>query len=283
MRLFAIEGNHQRLDGGAMYGNAPREVWKGWSAPDEKNRIDLSCRAMLLETDDGRRLLFETGIGNFFEPKLRERFGVTPDHHLLLAELKKLDIAPDSITDVVLSHLHFDHVGGVVERLDNGTLRLAFPKARFFVGETQWQRAIKPHARDKASYIPEINALLESSGRLVRVADTSNQDLAPIVTFSFSDGHTPGLMLSTIHLPKGPLVFVADLIPASPWVNAAITMGYDRFPERLIEEKHALLADVHAKNGAVFFTHDPAMPFARIQKDDKGRFVPHPVAPADLL
>ncbi|HNV71464.1 MAG TPA: MBL fold metallo-hydrolase, partial [Candidatus Ozemobacteraceae bacterium] len=242
-----------------------------------------ACRALLCETDDGRRLLFETGIGNFFEPKLRERFGVTPDHHQLLHELKALGIAPESITDVILSHLHFDHSGGVVERSADGALRLAFPKARFYVGETQWQRAIKPHARDKASYIPEINALLESSGRLVRVTDASYSDLKPLVTFSFSDGHTPGLMLSTLHLPKGPLVFVADLIPASPWINAAITMGYDRFPERLIEEKHALLTDLHAKNGALFFTHDPSMPFARITKDDKGRFVPHSITPADLV
>lgn len=282
MRLHAIEGNQQRLDGGAMYGNAPRDLWQSWSPPDERNRITLACRALLVETDDGRRLLFETGIGNFFDDKLKERFGVTPPEHVLLANLQRIGISHEQIDVVVLSHLHFDHVGGLVEMVD-GAPRLLFPKARFYVGRTQWARARQPHPRDKASYIPAINDLLERSGRLTLVADDGRPDLSPLVTFSFSHGHTPGLLLSTLHLPSGPLVFVSDLIPAAPWVRPAITMGYDRFPEQLIDEKRALLEDLVARHGALFFTHDPEVVAARLIRDPKGQITAQPIDLATLV
>ncbi len=272
MRLTAIEGNLQRLDGGSMYGNAPREVWKNWSPPDERNRIPLACRGLLFEPGDGRRILFETGVGAFFEPKLRERFGVEPAEHLLLENLRKHGLSDESIDIVVLSHLHFDHAGGMLSAFDGNESRLLFPKAKYYVGREQWERARKPHSRDRASYVPPLNALLEKSGRLVLVDRDRDTDLAPLIKFRFSDGHTPGLMMSRIALPKGPLVFVSDLIPASPWVHVPITMGYDRYPELLIEEKQKLLEEMLKENGALFFTHDPTLPCGRVKQDPKGRF-----------
>lgn len=261
MRILPIEGNTQRLDGGAMYGNAPRMLWQDWSPPDDKHRIDLACRAMLLETDDApggrRRILFEAGIGVFFEPKLRERFGVVEDRHVLLDNLAAHGVAPGDVDAVVLSHLHFDHAGGLLSAHGDGPPRLVFERATHYVGAAHWARAKAPHPRDKASFIPVLHELLEASGRLRLVGDDGASDLAPLVRFRFSNGHTPGLMLAEIALADGPLVFAADLVPGMPWVHVPITMGYDRNAELLIDEKRALYEALVPVQGKLFFTHDP--------------------------
>lgn len=261
MRILPIEGNTQRLDGGAMYGNAPRMLWQDWSPPDDKHRIDLACRAMLLETDDAaggrRRILFEAGIGVFFEPKLRERFGVVEDRHVLLDNLAAHGVAPGDVDAVVLSHLHFDHAGGLLSAHGDGPPRLVFERATHYVGAAHWARARAPHPRDKASFIPVLHELLEASGRLRLVGDDGASDLAPLVRFRFSNGHTPGLMLAEIALADGPLVFAADLVPGVPWVHVPITMGYDRNAELLIDEKRALYEALVPVHGKLFFTHDP--------------------------
>jgi glyoxylase-like metal-dependent hydrolase (beta-lactamase superfamily II) len=282
MKLRAIEGNTQRLDGGAMYGNAPRTMWETWSPPDEKHRIALACRALLLETDDGRSILFEAGIGAFFDPKMRERFGVVESEHILAKNLEAVGTPHDEIDAVVLSHLHFDHAGGILSAFDDGPPRLLFPNAKFYVGADHWARAKVPHTRDRASFVSVLNALLEASGRVSLVDAKGESDLSPLVTFRFSNGHTPGLMLSQINLASGPVVFVADLIPGMPWVHAPITMGYDRYPELLVDEKTALLADLAARDGKVFFTHDPKDACALVKRHENGRFFAERVDVASL-
>lgn len=272
MKLHVIEGNRQRLDGGAMFGNAPREVWKKWCIPDDQNRIDLACRALLIQTDDGKNILCEAGIGDFFEPKLKERFGVFEEGHQLLINLKKIGVTPDDIDVVILSHLHFDHAGGLLSSFVDGEPRLIFSKAQFYVGKRHWLRAQKPHVRDQASFIPVLNDLLQASGRLVLVDEDFKTKLYPEIDFQFTDGHTPGLMHAVIHHPEGDILFASDLIPGLPWVHLPITMGYDRYPEKLIEEKHLILADWSNHHGKIFFTHDPHEPFAQIEKDEQGKF-----------
>lgn len=270
MRLWSIAGNTQKLDGGAMFGNAPRPMWERWSPPDERNRIDLACRALLVETD-GRRILFEAGIGAFFAPDLRERYGVTESAHVLLASLAGAGFTDADIDAVVLSHLHFDHAGGLLSRYEDGPLRLLFPNARYFVGATAWERALRPHARDRASFIPVLHDLLLASGRLVVLEGDTHPDL-PGIRFHLSEGHTPGLLLAEIAAAGGPIVFAADLIPGVPWVHVPVTMGYDRFPERLIDEKDRLLHDLHSRGGRLFFTHDPHTALATVTRDDRGRY-----------
>ena len=165
-RLYRVMGNSQKLDGGAMFGNAPKALWERWVSADNRNRIDLACRALLVLEPD-RRILFEAGIGAFFDPKLRDRFGVTDANHVLLDNLTALGIQHEDIDVVVLSHLHFDHAGGLLSAYQaDEPLRLLFPNAHFVVSEAAFERAIKPHARDKASFIPTLNEQLSQSGRL---------------------------------------------------------------------------------------------------------------------
>ncbi len=275
MKIWSIEGNQQKLDGGAMFGNAPKAVWERWIKPDDRNRISIPTRTMLVENLNGKTVLFETGIGAFFEPSLRDRFGVESSEHVLLNNLSELGFKDEDIDVVVLSHLHFDHAGGLLSAWqEDSDYELLFPNAHYLVGKSHWQRATHPHPRDAASFIPELNQLLEQSGRLELVDDRQHPLLGDSVRFSFSDGHTPGLMLAEIGPAEGGgIIFCSDLIPGRPWVHTSISMGYDRYPELLLNEKKTFLEDKLARNVRLFFTHDNECALVSVRKDDRGRFV----------
>ncbi len=255
-----------------MFGNAPKAMWEKWIPPDELNRIPLACRCLVVR-DAGRIILLEPGIGAFFEPALRKRYGVVEDRHVLLESLAAEGIKPEQVDVIVLSHLHFDHAGGVLAAYEEGApLRLAFPNATYVVGAEAWQRAVAPHARDRASFIPGLTDLLAGTGRLELAASDRAAALGLGYRFHRSSGHTPGLLLTEVEMPDGPVLFAADLIPGRAWVHLPITMGYDRFPELLIDEKATLLGALEQRGGRLFFTHDPEVALSKIAKDEKGKF-----------
>jgi glyoxylase-like metal-dependent hydrolase (beta-lactamase superfamily II) len=275
--VFSVEGNTQRLDGGSMFGNCPRPVWARWSPPDDQHRIRLACRSLLVREASGRHVLIEAGIGAFFEPKMRERFGVMESEHVLLASLAELSVKPEDIDVIVLSHLHFDHAGGLLQPWrEGGAAELAFPRAKYVVSEHAWQRALDPHPRDRASFIPALQPLLEATGRLEILKGRDDPKSATLGTgygYTLSDGHTPGLLLTTVlDTPNGPITFLGDLVPGVPWVHLPITMGYDRFPELLIDEKRKLLERMASGGEWLFFTHDPDVAASRAQRDAAGKF-----------
>jgi len=272
-KLYSVMGNSQRLDGGAMFGNVPKVMWEKWLPANENNQIQLACRALLVQ-EEGRNILFESGIGAFFEPKLKQRFGVIENEHVLLISLENLGLSHEDIDVIVLSHLHFDHAGGLLSKWQEGKeSTLLFPNAQFIIGQEAWLRAKNPHPRDRASFIPQLNSLLEASGRVVLQGTEYCDILGQDFSFHISNGHTPGMMLSEIATDEGPIAFVADLIPGSAWVHLPVTMGYDRFPEALIDEKRQFLEHIVEKNGRLFYTHDPKYAASRVEKDERGRFI----------
>jgi len=276
LRLSTVMGNAQKLDGGAMFGNVPKAMWQKWVNVDDHNRIDLSCRALLVEIK-AKRILFETGIGAYMAPKYKARFGVVQDSHVLLESLASLGLSHEDITDVVLSHLHFDHAGGLLSAYRQGVdPQLLFPQATFHVGRGAFERACRPHYRDRASFIPGLPDQLRATDRLHLIEEDSRLEFSGLdVSFFVSHGHTPHMLCSQLEMDGHRLVFAADLIPGCPWVHLPITMGYDRYPEKLIDEKEELLHDLADRRGVLFYTHDDRVAASRVHWDpERRRFRP---------
>jgi glyoxylase-like metal-dependent hydrolase (beta-lactamase superfamily II) len=224
--------------------------------------------------DEGvRKVLCETGIGTFFEPGLRDRFGVAESEHVLLRSLAAVGLSEDDIDLVILSHLHFDHAGGLLSGYQDGApQRLLFPRAHYVTSRVAYERAQHPHPRDRASFIPELLPLLDASGRLVLIDGDTHPLLGERYRFEQTHGHTPGMLHTTVRGDTASFFFAGDLVPGVPWVHVPITMGYDRFPEQIVDEKTRILKRLEAEKTRIFFTHDRAVASARVARDEKGKF-----------
>jgi glyoxylase-like metal-dependent hydrolase (beta-lactamase superfamily II) len=270
MQLYSVLSNAYKLDGGAMFGNAAKAVWERWMPADEQNRIHLATRALLVLTQQ-EKILFETGIGAYMEPRFRDRYGVIESGHMLIKSLAQKGISPADITRIFISHLHFDHAGGLLSAWQEGKEpELLFPNAKYYVGDEAWERASHPHPRDKASFIPLLHRQLEQSQRLILIGKDDKLSFDELeLKFISSNGHTSGLLCADLRFGKDRMVYASDLIPGRFWVHLPISMGYDRFPELLIDEKKALLTSLAQENAWIFYVHDPDFAVSKVQFDDE--------------
>jgi glyoxylase-like metal-dependent hydrolase (beta-lactamase superfamily II) len=284
MKLYSVESKRQKLDGGAMFGHVPKALWSQWVTCDEHNRVDLVCRCLLLKTAT-HTILFEAGIGPFMAPDLAERYGIQGQGDLL-THLKEKGVSEEGIDYVILSHLHFDHIGGLIPAwpgMEDPHWQPHFPNATYVVGKVQYERAACPHLRDRASYVSELTEKLRQTGRLVLV-DSESPGIAELndhMRFRFTEGHTPGSMHAIIRGEQETVFFAADLIPGTPWLHLPIATGYDRYPEQSINEKKTILEQAVKENWLVFYTHDVQVSASRVAMNEKDNYQVN--APMDVL
>ncbi len=266
-----------RLDGGAMFGAVPRTIWERLCPPDERNRIPMATRSLVVEDGAGSKLLVDLGCGDKYSPKMREIFCI-PDAPYLPVE---------GVTDVLLTHLHFDHCGGI-SRFEhespseepsaaNHESQIAnravpsYPRARHFVSRANLENAKNPNPRERASYLEENVGALESVETVLIREDSQELPGWPGLRVHRSDGHTRGLLWVELSGGGASLAYPSDLCPTSHHLPPVYAMGYDMCAETSMRERQEFLERAIEGNWTVVFQHDPAVPAARLKWDDRGR------------
>lgn len=257
------------LDGGAMFGTVPKVLWEKNHPTDDLNRIQMEARALLLVSSD-KKILIDTGNGSDFISKYGEKlggkfsemYGVNNSGTSLMNSLSKLKITPDQITHVILTHLHFDHAGGATKSL-NDQIVPTFPKAQYFVQRANYENAIHPNKREKASYLAANFEPLMTAGKLTLLNGTE-KEILPNIHFYISNGHTAGHQCIIIEDANTRLVYCGDVIPTSSHVRSAWVMGYDLNPLLIMNEKEQLLKLAENKTTYYFFEHDPTCELATV-------------------
>ncbi len=251
------------LDGGAMFGVVPKPLWEKQCPADARNRICLALRCLLI-VDGKRRILVDDGIGPKWDEKARERYGIDQTERHLDSELARAGYARDDITDVVLTHLHFDHAGGTT-REAGGQRSLSFPNATYHLQRRNWSWAHHPSEKDRGSFREQDFALLEKSGRL-HLLD-GQTELYPGIQLFVSEGHTVGLQLVKVSDGDASLVYCGDLIPTAAHLRTAWVMAYDLYPLTTMEEKKMLLAQAVEDGTLLFFEHDPKIAACAVREE----------------
>jgi glyoxylase-like metal-dependent hydrolase (beta-lactamase superfamily II) len=254
MTLHVVDTGFFKLDGGAMFGVVPKSIWNKINPADENNLCNWAMRCLLVE-DNNRLILIDTGIGNKQDEKFFSHYYLT-NNVTLDASLSKSGFSVSDITDVFLTHLHFDHVGGSVIRKDEKLFH-AFPNATYWSNERHWNWAIKPNEREKASFLKENILPLEESGQLKFIEPGDHAQLSDNITIRFVNGHTDSMMLPQISYKGRTLVFMADLLPSAGHIPTPYVMAYDMFPLTTIQEKKSFLKEACDNNYILYFEHDP--------------------------
>lgn len=255
------------LDGGAMFGSVPRPLWARESAPDEGGRVALVARTLVIR-GEGRTVLVDTGIGSRFPEKAREHFAIDPGVEIVSA-LRGIGVEPSDVTHVLLTHLHFDHAGGLfrggIDRPEP-----VFPGAKILVQEANWERARRPGPKETASYRPEE---IEPLSRCDLVLLGDEAEPLPGIRVRASDGHTRGHQTVEVFDGDRFLIYTGDLVPTVSHLRLAFSMGYDQWAERVIEDKERLMDDCLRRDGILVFDHDPRVSACRLGRNDKGFFI----------
>ena len=272
MKLHAIETGNFKLDGGAMFGVVPKALWSRTNPGDDKNRIELAARSLLIE-DGNRLILIDAGMGNKQDNKFFRHYGLWGDHSLDKS-LRTAGFSTADVTDVFLTHLHFDHCGGAVRWNKNRTgFELTFPNATYWSNKAHWEWATKPNAREKASFLSENLLPIQKSGQLKYVskngaAYTNESELG--FGILFVDGHTEKQMIPHISFNGKTIVFAADLLPTAGHLPLPYVMGYDVRPLKTLLEKDSFLTKAADENFVLFMQHDAHNPLITVQHTEKG-------------
>ena len=265
-KLTILETGDFRLDGGAMMGSVPKALWNKTNPADDKNRIKLAMRCLLL--DDGKNVvLIESGIGDYYPPKFKEMFHIEQSDHALSDTLSDFNYCIEDITHIILTHLHFDHAGGCIIKDSKGQIIPKFPNAKYYVSKSNWEAAINPSPRDRASYLKENFLCLKENGVLELFED--NAIIIEGVEAYNVNGHTKGQQLIKISDHKINLIFCSDLIPLKSHIIPPWIMGYDLNAELTLKEKETFLNKASKQNWTLFFYHDPSVVAIKIKKDQK--------------
>ena len=285
MKLYAINAGYFKLDGGAMFGVVPKTMWNKLNPADENNMCTWALRCLLIETD-GKLILIDTGMGDKQDAKFFSHYYMHGDDSLIKS-LATHGFTADDITDVFLTHLHFDHCGGCIVK-DGDKLVPAFKNATYWSNETHWQWATKPNEREKASFLKENILPIEQSGQLKFIAvndqsfidqnkeiTTGNTQIfrSPFmnnISFIIAEGHTGSMMLPVINYNGNTIVYMADLLPSTAHLPLPYVMGYDMFPLTTLLEKKLFLTEAEKNNYILFLEHDPINECCTLQQTDKG-------------
>lgn len=272
MKLYAIESGNFKLDGGAMFGVVPKVIWNKTNPADDNNLIDLGARLLLIE-EGNRLILIDTGMGNKQSEKFFGYYNLWGDHSLD-ASLAKHGFHRDDITDVFLTHLHFDHVGGAVNWNSDRTGYVnAFKNAKYWTNENHWEWATKPNAREKASFLPENIIPIQESGALNFIKRPEgnilhNSELG--FDIFFADGHTEKQMIPIIDYKGKKIAYTADLLPTVGHIPLPYVMGYDTRPLLTLDEKEKFLKTAADENWYLFLEHDAYNEIITVQHTEKG-------------
>lgn len=265
--LYTIETGRFRLDGGAMFGIVPRVLWERVFEPDEKNRILLNMRCLLLEGSD-RLILIDNGLGEKYDSRFAEMFAVDHEYATLYDSLGIAGFSVDDVTDVILTHLHFDHAGGSTRQTGSG-LAPTFNNARYHIQKTHWEWAQDPGYREKASFLSENIEPLKASGQVNLVE--GNGQLFEGVELIEVNGHTKAQQLVKITGENDKvLLYLADLVPTTAHIRPAWMMGYDNQPLVTLDEKVTLVEQAYENGWSLFYEHDPFVTVTNLKKTERG-------------
>lgn len=271
MKLYTIETGFFKLDGGAMFGVVPKTIWQQSNPADERNMCTWAMRCLLIETAD-RLTLVDTGIGTKQSAKFFSHYYLHGEASLD-ESLRQLGFDRSEVTDVFLTHLHFDHCGGAIRyNAVREAYEPAFPAARFWSNERHWHWATAPNPREKASFLTENIQPIHQSGQLSMVARAENALVAdgPGFEVIFVDGHTESMMLPVLRYKGRTVVFMADLIPSAGHIPLPYVMGYDTRPLITLSEKARILEQAATENWVLFFEHDPVYECCTLKQTEKG-------------
>jgi len=267
MRVLPIHTGNFKLDGGAMFGVVPKVIWNKLVPANENNLCNWSMRCLLVEIED-RKILIDTGIGSKQSEKFYGHYDLNGDNSLM-GSLASNGISADQITDVLLTHLHFDHCGGAIIKQDDALLP-QFPNAIYHLTESHWNHANNPNDRERASFLPENFMLLKELGLLNFINE--GDMIADCIEIKVFNGHTFGMIAPIIHWGATKLMYMADLIPAAAHIPVNYVMGYDIQPLITMEEKKSLLPWLESEQIWLVFEHDASFCRAQVQQNDRGHF-----------